>query len=132
MRRRQKIWRLTLQTGVSRLRRGQYSVRTCETQYRTAYLKRREVNCKEFPVHARKSNREVELELHLFLTSALDACVWSASREVQFIPRRKSPLSPLNRRRGGLQSKSAGFGKEENLQPYWTSNHNSSSVHPVP
>jgi len=105
---------------------------TVDLNYRTAYLKRREVNCKEFPVHARKTNREVELELHSFLTSALDACVWSASREVQFIPRRKSPLSPLNRRRGWLQSRYVGFGKEENLWPYWTSNHNSSSVHPVP
>jgi hypothetical protein len=86
-----------------------------ELNYRTAYLKRREVNCKEFPVHARKINREVKLELHSFLTSALDACVWSASREVQFIPRRKRPLFSLKRRRDRIQSRSVGFGKEENL-----------------
>jgi len=73
------------------------------------------VNCKEFPVHARKTNREVELELHSFLTSALDACVRSASGEVQFIPQRKTPLPLLNRGRSGLQSRSEGSGKEENL-----------------
>jgi hypothetical protein len=86
-----------------------------ELNYRTAYLKRREVNCKEFPVHTKKTNREVELQLHSFLTSALDACVRSASGDVQFIPQRKTPLSLLNKERGGVQSRSVGSGKEENL-----------------
>jgi hypothetical protein len=47
----------------------------------------------------------VEVWLHAFSTSALDAGKWSASRPVRFTARR-SPQYPLDRRLGGPQRRS--------------------------
>jgi hypothetical protein len=44
----------------------------------------------------------VEVQLHAFLTSALDDDEWSASGHIRFTPQRKAlPLTPRNKRPGG-------------------------------
>jgi hypothetical protein len=45
----------------------------------------------------------VEIQLHAFLTSALDGGEWSASHPGRFTPR-EIPWYPLDRRLGGLRS----------------------------
>jgi hypothetical protein len=51
-----------------------------------------------------------------YLTSALNGCEWSASRPCRFIPREKRRWYPLDRRLGGLQSRSGRGGEEKNSQ----------------
>jgi hypothetical protein len=51
------------------------------------------------------------------LTSALDGGEWSASRPSCFTPPGKSPWYPLDRRLGGLQSRSGRGGEEKYSQP---------------
>jgi hypothetical protein len=53
----------------------------------------------------------VEVQLHAFLTSALDGGEWSVSR-----PQGKSPWYPLDRRLGGPQGRSGRGGEEKNSQ----------------
>jgi len=55
----------------------------------------------------------VELQLHAFLTSVLHGGEWSGSRPGRFTP---GALYPLDRRLGGLQSRS-GRGSEEKEIP---------------
>jgi hypothetical protein len=43
------------------------------------------------PVQAINAHAGVEVQLHSFLTSALDEDVWSTSRSIRFDPQRKSP-----------------------------------------
>jgi hypothetical protein len=50
------------------------------------------------------------------LTSALDGGEWSASRPGRFTPRERAPWYPLDRRLGGLQSRSGRGGDEKNSQ----------------
>jgi hypothetical protein len=57
-----------------------------------------------------------EIQLHAFLTSALDEWEWSASSPGRFTPR-ESPLYQLDRRLGGLQSRSGRGGEEKYSQP---------------
>ena len=58
----------------------------------------------------------VEVQLHSFLTSALDGSVWSVyARPLD--PRGKSPRYPMNKRLGEPMSRSGLFGKEKNLLP---------------
>jgi hypothetical protein len=57
---------------------------------------------------------------HVFLTSALVRGEWSASRPCCFTPGRKSPRNPLDRRFGGLQSRSGRYGEEKFLDPIET------------
>jgi hypothetical protein len=59
----------------------------------------------------------VEVLLHTFLTSALDWGEWSASRLGRFFPRERAPGYPLDRRLGGLQSRSGHGGEDKNFQP---------------
>jgi hypothetical protein len=49
-----------------------------------------------------------------FMTSALDAGQWSASRPGRALPRGKDPLYPLDRRLGELQSRSGHGGLWKN------------------
>jgi hypothetical protein len=42
---------------------------------------------------------------------------WSASRPGRLTPQKKSPWYPLDRRLGGLQSRSGRGGEEKNPQP---------------
>jgi hypothetical protein len=50
------------------------------------------------------------------LTLTLDG-KWSASRPGRFTPRKRAPWYPLDRRLGGLQSRSGRGGEEKNSQP---------------
>jgi hypothetical protein len=64
-----------------------------------------------------KAYWEEEAQLHAFLISALDVCEWSNSRSGRFTPKGKSTWYPLDRRLGGLQSRSGRGGEERNSQP---------------
>jgi hypothetical protein len=57
----------------------------------------------------------VDVQIHVFLTSALVRGEWSASRSVCFIPEEIAPRYPLDRRLGGPQNLSGGHGEEKNL-----------------
>jgi len=73
------------------------------------------VNCKEFPVHARKTNREVELEFHSFLTSALDAmCAVSFGRSPIYSPTENSSI-PTEQGTEWTPEQVCRLWKEENL-----------------
>jgi hypothetical protein len=71
----------------------------------------------------------VDVQIHVFLTSALVGGEWSDSRPGRFTPG-KSPRYPLDRRLGGPQNRSGGHGKEEFLD-YRDSNSDPSVVQPV-
>jgi hypothetical protein len=62
----------------------------------------------------------VDVQIHIFLTSALLGGEWSTSRPGRFTPRGKSPLYPLDRRLGGPHSRSGRFGEEKILDPTGT------------
>ena len=49
-----------------------------------------EVKCK-LPMHIMKAYRGVEVQLHLYLTSAVDGTEWSASRPGRFTPGDRVP-----------------------------------------
>jgi hypothetical protein len=61
----------------------------------------------------------VDVQIHIFLTSALAGGEWSASRTGRFTPGGKSPRYPLDRL-GGPQSRSARRGEEKILDPTGT------------
>jgi hypothetical protein len=67
--------------------------------------------------HAKKAYWEVEVQLHLILTSALDGGEWSASRPRQLYLQGKSLWYTLDRRLDGPQSRSGRGGEEKNFQP---------------
>jgi hypothetical protein len=68
--------------------------------------------------HAIKAYCGVDVQLHAFLTSALDGGEWSASRPAALPPPPgKSPWYPLDRRLGRSQSSSGRGGEEKNSQP---------------
>jgi hypothetical protein len=58
----------------------------------------------------------VDVQLHAFLTSALDGGELSASRPGRFTSQGKSPWYPLDRRLGEPQSRSGRGGEEKNSQ----------------
>jgi hypothetical protein len=58
----------------------------------------------------------VEVQLHAFLTSALDGGEWSASRPGRFTPQGMNPWYLLDRMLGGPQSRSGCGGEEKNSQ----------------
>jgi len=55
--------------------------------------------------NAIKTHREVEVQIHVFLTSTLDVGEWSASRPDRFHPAKKRAV-PVERRVEWLQSRS--------------------------
>jgi hypothetical protein len=55
-----------------------------------------------------------EVQLHAFLTSALEGGEWSASRPSSLTPRERDRQYPLDRRLGGPQSRSGHGGEEKN------------------
>jgi hypothetical protein len=59
----------------------------------------------------------MEVWLHAFLISALDGDEWPTSRPGRFTPGERTTQYPLNRRLGGLQSRSRSGGVEKNSQP---------------
>jgi hypothetical protein len=63
----------------------------------------------------------VEVQIHTFLTSALDGGKWSASHPSHFALRKKVPV-PLDRRLSGPWSWSGCDGKEKNLCLCWELN----------
>jgi hypothetical protein len=69
---------------------------------------------KIYPVKDMKAERAVKLQLHSFLTSALD---WGESDSLsdRFSSEDRSPVTQLNRRLFGPQSLSGYFGVEKNL-----------------
>jgi hypothetical protein len=71
---------------------------------------------------------DVHVYIHVFLTSALAGDEWSASRPGRLTPR-ESHRYPLDRRVGGLQSRSGR--REENSSAYRDSNSDPSVVQPV-
>jgi hypothetical protein len=75
-----------------------------------------------------KAYRGVDVQIHIFLTSALAGGEWSASRPGRFTPGGKSPRYPLDRRLGGPQSRSR---RGENSSPYRDTYSDSSVVQPV-
>jgi len=68
------------------------------------------------PVHAVKAICGVEVELRLFLSSALDGGERSSSCPNHFMPQ-KEPQCRFSRRLGATQSQSSCFGEEINLLP---------------
>jgi hypothetical protein len=62
--------------------------------------------------HAMKAYWGVEVQLHAFLTLALDGGEWSAPRPVHFTPSESAP----GRRLGGLQSQSE-YGSKKKPSP---------------
>jgi hypothetical protein len=63
--------------------------------------------------HAMKAYEGMEIELHAFLTSALEGGEWSASRRGRFTPRGNTSRYPMDRRLGGPQSRSERSGEEK-------------------
>jgi hypothetical protein len=69
----------------------------------------------------------VEECLHAFLTLTLDGGEWSAAHHSHFTPRERGPCYPLDRRLGGLQSRSGRGGEEKRtsatsvMEPQWPS-----------
>jgi hypothetical protein len=63
----------------------------------------------------------VDVEIHIFLTSAPDGGEWSASRSNRFTAG-ESPPPPyqLDRRLGGPQSRSGRLGEQKTLDPTGT------------
>jgi hypothetical protein len=55
----------------------------------------------------------MDLQLHAFLTSALDGGKWPASRPGRFTPGERDRWYPLDRRLGGPQSRSGGGGVQK-------------------
>jgi hypothetical protein len=62
----------------------------------------------------------VEVQIHIFLTSALVGGERSASRPCRFTPQGKNPWYPLDRRLDGPQSRSGQCGEEKILDPTGT------------
>jgi hypothetical protein len=67
-----------------------------------------------------KTYVEVDVYIHVFLTSVLVKGEWSASCPGRFNPRRKSPCYPLDRRLIGPQNRSGRRGEEKNIAPTGT------------
>jgi hypothetical protein len=68
-----------------------------------------------------KANWGVEVQLHTFLTPALDGGEWSAHPLAAF-SQEKSPQYPLDRRQGGPQSWCGCGGEEKNPFLNWELN----------
>ena len=79
------------------------------------------VKNKVIPVHAMKHVGGAEVQLHSFVTSALDKGEWSNSRPDRFTPE-KELRYPLNTRLGGPRSRSGRYGEHKNVCPYRDSN----------
>jgi hypothetical protein len=77
-----------------------------------------------------KAHGGVDVLIHTFLTSALVAGEWSASRPGRFTPGGNSPRYPLDRRLGGPQSQYGLHGKEKFLDPTGTRTPTPSSSSP--
>ena len=58
---------------------------------------------------------EAKIQLHSFITSALDGGKWSVSHFGRFVPVKERHL--LNKRLGGSQSRAGRFGEGKNLSP---------------
>jgi hypothetical protein len=71
----------------------------------------------------------VDVQIHIFLTSALVEGEWSASRPGRFTPE-KSPRYPLYRRLGGPQSRSGQHGEVKILDSTGTRTPTSQSSSP--
>jgi len=64
----------------------------------------------------RTHTEEEEVQIHPFLTLALDGSEWSAPRpKLTHHPQGKASMFQLNRRLGGPQSWPVGFGEEQFL-----------------
>jgi hypothetical protein len=61
-----------------------------------------------------KTYEGVDVEIHIFFTSALVGGEWSASRPGRFTPEERIPPYPLDRV-GGPQSRSGRYREEKNL-----------------
>jgi hypothetical protein len=74
----------------------------------------------------------VDVQIHIYLTSAVLRGEWSISRPGRFTPRKELP-GPLARRLGGRQSRSGRRGEEKIINPTgtWTPAPRSSSPLPV-
>jgi hypothetical protein len=70
-----------------------------------------------FPDHAVKAHGGIEVQLHSFLTSALDGGEWSTSRLGRFTPGKECQY-PSSRRLGGSQGRSGQFTEEKNQLPF--------------
>jgi len=64
------------------------------------------VQRKVFPCACYGGIWTAEVWLHSFLNAALDGGEWSGSRPDRFIPGKKTPRHPLNRKLGGQKSRS--------------------------
>jgi hypothetical protein len=59
----------------------------------------------------------MEVRLHVFLFSAMDRSVWSASRHTHFSLWGKTPLYPLNKGLGGPEHRIRHCEREKSLAP---------------
>jgi hypothetical protein len=67
-----------------------------------------------------KDYKQVDVYIHIFLTSALAGSEWSASRLGRFKPGKKGARYPFDRRMGGPQSQSGRRGEVKILKPTGT------------
>jgi hypothetical protein len=74
----------------------------------------------------------VNVQTHVFLTSAIIWCECSASHPDRFIPREIAPRYPLHKRPGGPQSQSGWHGVTKILDPHRDSNYDPWSTTPLP
>jgi hypothetical protein len=72
----------------------------------------------------------VDVQIHVFLTSALVEDEWSASRPGRFTPEKEPPV-PLARRLGGPHIRSGWREEVQKFWPYQDSNADLSAVRPV-
>jgi hypothetical protein len=67
-----------------------------------------------------KAYERVEVQIHVFFTSALIGGGWSASLSDRFISEERATRYPLGRRLGGPQNQSRRHGEEDIIEPTGT------------
>jgi hypothetical protein len=70
--------------------------------------------------YAIKTRDAVHVQLHIFLTSALDGGEWSASRPGRCTPGKRAPRYPFDRKLGGPQNRAGRHGEEKSPTPTGT------------
>jgi len=93
-----------------------------------SYLNKVKCKGKVVPAHAMKVYRGVVVQLHPFLTLALDADEQSASHCLLYPPRQKVSWHLLNRKLGGPQGHSGYLEKRKFSAPAWAQNPKASKV----
>jgi hypothetical protein len=99
------------------------NVRACAFRFNgDGHVTFREDTGKAVPIkhYAKKAYGGVDVKIHVFWISALDAGDWTASRSGLITPGERAPRYPLDRKLGGPQSRSGQCGEEKILDPIGT------------